>query len=206
MVVHYHGLTDLIVTNRGYFFFSNFWKLLCYFLSIKQRLFTAFYFQTDSWIERQNNTMEAYLRALVKFEQNDWAKLLPMVEFVYNNAKNSITSYTPFELNCSYHACVSFEEDTDPRSQSKSPDKLLAKLCDVMIVCQKNLHHAEELQKRAYNKSVKPSSSVLGDKVWLNSKYIKTKHNRKLEAKFFGPFQVLHLVEKQTYKLELLKW
>ena len=46
-----------------------------------------------------------------------------------------------------------------------------------MTVCQKNLHHAQKLQKRAYNKGVKARSYALGEKVWLNSKYIKTKQN-----------------------------
>ena len=50
-----------------------------------------------------------------------------------------------------------------------------------------------------------PRSYTPGEKVWLNSKYIKTKRNQKLEAKFFGPFRVLHLVRKQVYKLELPK-
>ena len=72
-----------------------------------------------------------------------------------------------------------------------------------MTVCQKNLHHAQELQKRAHDKGVKSRSYVPSDKVWLNSKYIKTKRNRKLEAKFFGLFRVLHSVRKQAYKLEL---
>ena len=100
---------------------------------------------------------------------------------------------------------MSYKEDVDPRSQSKSADKLSAKLGELMIVCQKNLHHAQELQKQAHNKGVKSWSYASGKKVWLNSKYIKTKRNRKLEAKFFGPFWVLHSVGKQAYKLELPK-
>ena len=65
-----------------------------------------------------------------------------------------------------------------------------------MIVCWKNFYHAQELQKQAYDKGVKRWSYASGKKVWLNNKYIKTKHNQKLEAKFFGPFQVLYPVGK----------
>ena len=128
-----------------------------------------------------------------------------MAEFAYNNAKNASTGHTPFELNCGYHPWMSYEEDVDPRSQSKSVDELSVELKKLMIVCRKNLHHVQELQKRVHNKGVKPRSYAPGEKVWLNSKYIKTKRNRNLEAKFFGPFRMLHLVGKQAYKLELPK-
>ena len=61
VVVRYHGLPDLIVTDRGLLFNSKFWLLLYYFLDIKRRLSTAFYPQTDGQTERQNSTMEVYL-------------------------------------------------------------------------------------------------------------------------------------------------
>ena len=61
-----------------------------------------------------------------------------------------------------------------------------------MIVCQEDLYHAQEFQKRAHDKEVKPQSYASDEKIWLNSKYIKTKHNQKLEAKYFGPFRMLH--------------
>ena len=188
VVVRHHGLPDSIVTDRGSLFTSKFWSSLCYFLGIKRRLSTAFHPQTDGQTERQNSTMEAYLRAFVNFEQNDWARLLPMAEFAYNNAKNASTGYTPFELNCGYHPRVSYEEDLDPRSKSRTAEELSSELRELMTVCQQKLRHAQELQKRGFDKGVKPQSYAPGEKIWLSSKYLKTKRNRKLEAKFFGPF------------------
>ena len=91
--------------------------------------------------------MEAYLRAFVNFEQNDWARLLPMAEFAYNNAKNASTGHTPFEVNYGYHPRVSFKENINLCSQLKIADKLLGKLQELMTVCQKNLHHAQNFQK-----------------------------------------------------------
>ena len=74
-----------------------------------------------------------------------------------------------------------------------------------MAACQQNLNHAQELQKQAHNKDVKPWSYAPGDKVWLSSKHLKTKRNRKLKAKFLDLFWVLHPVGKKAYKLKLPK-
>ena len=57
-----------------------------------------------------------------------------MAEFAYNNAKNASTSHTPFELNCAYHPRVSYEENIDPRSKSKSADDLANDLRELIIV------------------------------------------------------------------------
>ena len=188
VVVRHHGFPNLIVTDWGSLFTSKFWSLLCYFLGIKRKLSIAFHPQIDGQTERQNSTMEAYLRAFVNFKQNNWVRLLPMAEFAYNNAKNASTGFTPFELNCGYHPRVSYEEDLDPRSKLRTAEELSSELRELMTVCQQNLHHAQELQKRAHDKGVKPRSYAPGEKVWLSSKYLKTKRNRKLEAKFLGLF------------------
>ena len=203
VVMRHHSLSDLIVSDQGSVFTSVFWSSLCYLLGIKRRLSTAFHPQTDGQTERQNSTIEAYLRAFVNYEQNDGARLLPIVEFVYNNAKNVSTSHTLFELNCGYHPRVFYEEEVDPRSQSKSAEELATELKELVTECPKNLYHAQELQKRHHDENVKLKSYAPSDKVCLNSKYIKTKRNRKLEAKFFGPFRVLYPISKLAYKIEI---
>ena len=63
-----------------------------------------------------------------------------------------------------------------------------------MTVCQQNLYYAQKLQKRGHDKGVKPQSYAPGKKVWLSSKYLKTKRNHTLEAKFLSSFRMLYLV------------
>ena len=71
----------------------------------------------------------------MNFKQNNWARLLPMTEFTYNNIKNASTSHTSCKLNCDYQPYISYKKDINPKSKSKSVKKLLTKLKKLMTVC-----------------------------------------------------------------------
>ena len=88
-----------------------------------------------------------------------------MAKFTYNNSKNASTGHTLFELNCDYYLRMSYKEEVNPRSQSKSADKLLVELKELIIFCWENVHYTQELQKQAHDKGVKPQSYALGKKV-----------------------------------------
>ena len=141
-IVWHYGLLNLIVSDRSLLLIFKFWLLLCYFFSIKRRLSTTFHPQTDSQTEWQNNIIEVYFWFFINFKQNNWAKLLSMAEFAYNNAKNASSGYTFFELNSGYHSWMLYKDDVNPCSKSKSTDKLSTELKKLIIVCGKNLYHA----------------------------------------------------------------
>ncbi len=65
MIVRHYRVLESIVIDWGLLFMSKFWSLTYYFLSIKKKLSTTFYPQTNNQTKRQNNMMEAYLRAFV---------------------------------------------------------------------------------------------------------------------------------------------
>ena len=95
-VVKDFGLPSGIVSDRGSVFTSKFWSTLCWVLKIKRKLSTAFHPQTDGQTERQNQTLEQYLRQFCTYHQDDWASLLPQAEFAYNNSDHASLGCSPF--------------------------------------------------------------------------------------------------------------
>ena len=128
-----------------------------------------------------------------------------MAEFAYNNAKNASTGHMLFVLNCGYHFQTFYGKIINLCSQSKSVDELANELKELMAICRENFQYAQKLQKQYHYKHAKPKSYAPGKKFWLNSKYIKTKQNHKLEAKFFKPFRVLHLTGKTSLQISTIK-
>jgi transposase InsO family protein len=87
-----------VVSDRGSVFISRMWAEIYTVIKQKRRLSTAFYPQTDRQTERQNQTLKTYLRIFVNDQQDNWASLLPLAEFAYNNSKHSATGMSPFTM------------------------------------------------------------------------------------------------------------
>ena len=202
-VVKYHGLPDSIVTDRGSLFTSNFWTSLAFFLGVKRKLSTTFHPQTNGQTERQNSTMEQYLRAFVSFEQNDWVQWLPVAEFACNNIWNSTIDRSPFEAMAGYSPRMSWDEDINPRRQAKSAVETASHMQDLMKSCHEAILAAQKTQARYADTHNKARDYKVADSVWLTAKNLKTKRNRKLEQKMLGPFKIIDIIGKQAYRLEL---
>ena len=87
IIIRHYNFSNLIFFNKKSFFNSKFQSSLYYFLNIKWKLSTTFYFQLNSLIKRQNNIIKAYFQAFVNFNQNNKARFLLIAKFVYNNPK-----------------------------------------------------------------------------------------------------------------------
>ena len=64
---------------------------------------TEFHPQTDGQTERLNSVLEQYLRIYTDYQQSDWANLLPLAKFSYNNSKHFATTLSPFFANHGFH-------------------------------------------------------------------------------------------------------
>ena len=100
-----------------------------------------------------------------------------MTEFTYKNVKNASISHTSLKLNCSYHPQVFFKDNIDFCSKyyfANQTGKRAKKINRYLPI--KPIPRSKT-PKKLYDKGVKPQNYASGEKIWLNSKYIKIKQN-----------------------------
>jgi len=134
---------------------------------------TAFHPQTDGQTERLNQTIEAYLRAFVGHEQDNWVGLLPMAEFAYNNSITMGNGMSPFYANYGFHPVSSNPAATGPLNPAS---KLYAHwMHAVHKASAEQLEAAHERMHRYTDpQRIKPPEYQIGDLVMLNGRNIKT--------------------------------
>ncbi|KAI0996998.1 hypothetical protein K3495_g11185 [Podosphaera aphanis] len=200
-----HGLPTHITSDRGTQFTAKFWKCLCKHLNIDARMSTAFHPETDGQTERFNAVMEQYLRSYVSFQQDDWAKWLPMAEFSANNQVSSSTQASPFFSNYGFHP--RFTIDIKPiarKALSTDAKAFAAKMKDLHEFLRANIRTAQDHHEQAVNNKRKPAPRYLvGDLVFLSAKNIRTTRNsQKLDWRKLGPFPIKEIISPYAYRLD----
>jgi hypothetical protein len=202
-VICKHAVPSNIVTDRGAQFTSRFWNRVYSHLSIDHRSSTSLNPQTDGQTERQNQTMEQYLRAFATYEQDNWVELLPVAEFAYNNSVHATTRLTPFFANYGYYSEMHFKLLKDARFRSeRATDVRLGKLQAARSRLRGSILEAQEHQTRYAGG--KEMTFEVGHKVWLSARHIQTaRPSKKLYYKRLGPFKVTNVINRNAYRLEL---
>ena len=95
-IIRLHGIPSTIVSDRDSRFTSRFWKSLQKALGTELMFSTAFHPQTDGQTERTIQILEDMLRACALDFQSSWSKVLPLIEFSYNNSYQSSIGMAPF--------------------------------------------------------------------------------------------------------------
>jgi hypothetical protein len=165
---------DNIITDRGTQFNSRFCTRVCTCMSIDHRLSTAFHPQTDSKMERQNQTMEQYLRAFCNKEQYNWIELVPLAEFAYNNSMNASTKMTPFWAVYHCHSEMQFKEPKGPANFKSEiqADAVLGGLEETHRLLRQSILDEQEPQTKYAGG--KEFTFKVGNIVWLSTKHFRT--------------------------------
>jgi hypothetical protein len=202
-IVCRYGAPKSVVSDRGTVFTAQFWSAVCYHARIRRKLSTAFHPQTDGQTERQNQTLEQYLRSYVAYQQDDWVEWLPMAEFAYNNSHHEAIGCSPFYAHMGRNPRMEFEfadrEQDVPEARNRAQH--MRELREEMT---KRLDHARKTQAKYADRKTTPMTYGKGDQVWLAARNIHTiRPCKKLDFKHFGPFEVLDAVGAQAYRLDL---
>ena len=203
----YHGLPTDIVSDRDSRFTLETWKEFLRLSGIRPRMSTAFHPQTDGQMERLNQMIEAYLRAFVSKEQDDWVRLLPMAEFAYNNSTTTGNGMSPFYANYGFHPAAMNPVSTEPLNPAS---QLYAHwMHTIHDEFRKGLENVQEQMRRYTDPTRKePQAYQVGNLVMLNGRNIKTRRpSKKLDHKNHGPFQIEKIVSPLAVRLTFpRKW
>ena len=102
-----HGVPAHVMSDRGTEFVSHFFRSLGKALDMRLHFTSGYHPEGDGQTERSNQTLKQYLCVYCNYQQDNWANLLPLAEFAYNNTPSATTRVSPFFANKGYHPNIS---------------------------------------------------------------------------------------------------
>ncbi|KAH0606105.1 uncharacterized protein H6S33_003766 [Morchella sextelata] len=150
--------------------------------------------------------MEQYLRSYVSYQQDDWARMLPMTEFATNDHASETTKVSPFYANSGRNPRMTFGPLEHGRTTAEDQANRIAReMKDVVDFLREEMFRAQRIQEESANRNRPPAPRYyLGDKVFLSTCHILIKRpSKKFDWKRIGPYSVKRIVNPYAYGLEL---
>ena len=198
-----HGVPSHVTSDRGTEFVSHFFRSLGTALDMKLHFTSGYHPKGDGQTEWSNQTLEQYLRVYCNYQQDNWANLLPLAEFSYNNAPSVTTGVSPFFTNKGYHPNLAVHPERDlssARAHEYAVDleSLYEYLRTEMAAAQQRYQGPADAKRLAL-----PDFKV-GDQVFVKAKYFRsTSPSKKLSEKNIGPYPIITQVGSLSFTIHL---
>ena len=186
-----HGVPFHVTSDRGTKFVSHFFCSLGTALNMKLHFTLGYHPEGDGQTEWSNQTLEQYLQVYCNYQQDNWADLLPLAEFSYNNAPSTTTGVSPFFANKGYHPNLAVHPEHDlssarAREYTVDLESLYEYLHTEMAASQ------QRYQGPADAKRLAPPDFKVSDQVFVKAKYFRsTRPSKKLSEKNIGPYPII---------------
>ena len=193
------GLMDKIISDRGPQFAAKSFVELLKLLKIKSALTMAYHPQSDGATERVNQEIEAYISIFCTNNPEEWSRMLATLEFTHNNRRHADRQNTPFKLMLGITPVaipLSFE-NTKYLTIEERMKKLIKEREEALAA------HELARQRMAGRRRDTFVPFEKGQKVWLDSRNLKTSYHKKIGPKREGPFEIDEVLGPVTYRLKL---
>ena len=152
----------------------------------------AYYPQLDGTTEQVNQEIESYLSIYCTSHPENWLDTIHTMEFTHNNWRHADRPKTPFELmlgESQFCSHLRIQNSQQLKKRWRHWEEALA---------------AHELARtRMIKSNFIPFKQ--GNKVWLDTRNLKTNHYKKIGPKQEGPFEITKVIGLVTYQLKLPK-
>lgn len=211
-----HGLPERITTDRGSAFDSVMTATFLKLVGVDHHLTTAYHPQANTHAEMTVKLGVAILTRIAEeaYGGEDcaltWERALPMVEFALNSnirASNHPIGLSRFEQDLGYQprGAGTLIPPLDGWSiRSAEAETLAERLQNIQAQCSSLYAEYQEYYRQTHDSRRMPPIFSVGDFVMLSTKNLRS-FQKKLSAKWVGPFMVEEAGKFDTYKLTLTK-
>jgi len=164
-----HGVPAHVTSDHGTEFISHFFWSLRKALNMRLHFTSSYHPEGNGQTEWSNQTLEQYLHIDCNYQQDNWADLLPLAEFAYNNTPSATTGVSPFFANKGYHPNISVYPErnmTSARARDYAVNLSLHQYLHEEMANAQLLYQGPADAKHALALDFK-----VGDQVYMKAKY-----------------------------------